>query len=56
MRIAVLDLSTREQTAHFNKLVDHSLVRVALAALAVEDLLPTKERQISPKAASSSTL
>ena len=47
----MLDLSTREQTAHFNKLVDHSLVRVAFAALAVEDILPTKKRQISPKAA-----
>ena len=46
MRIAVLDLATRQQTANLDQFVDHGFVRIALAALAVQDVFPPKEGQI----------
>src|SRR6056297_814547 len=46
MRIAVLDLAARQETADLYKLVDDRLVGVALLALAVKDVLATEEGQI----------
>ena len=46
MRVRVLDLATGHQATDFDQFVDHSFVRVAFAAFAVEDVFATKERQI----------
>ena len=46
MRVAVLDLATRQQPADLNQLVDDRAVGVALFAVRLEDCLAAKERQI----------
>ena len=51
MRIAVLDLATRQQPANLDQLVDDGLVRITLTALAGQDVFATKERQIGAERA-----
>ena len=46
MRIAVLDLATRQQPADLGQLVDDRLIGVTLTTLAGQDVLAAKERQI----------
>ena len=50
MRIAVLDLTACEQPADLNQLVDHRFVGIALPALAGQNILAAKERQIGAEA------